>query len=558
MAGGGSPRQKMIGMMYLVLTALLALNVSKSILDSFVIVNEGLEKTTENFGLKNEKAYEAFASLMKDPKQSEKAKPYNELALKTRKLAKELVEYIDVMKVMAIQETDKLEKAVADTITLHYVSSKDNYDVPAQVLLGDEMSNNGRGKDGEHTMKELKDKLNNLKKEFSDIFEKNPKLFLPTIPKELKLKLEGDIHTEDPKPVSGMAQETWEMEKVLHVPLAAVITNLTAMQADIRNAESDVLTALLNSVNASDFKFDKLVAKVIAPSSYLITGQEYKADVLLVAFNSTSNPEIVIGPCDTAHSDENKDPMRGAGKPLEVVGGLGRYKASTGAEGLQKWSGCIKVPNPTGGYKYYPFASEYMVAKPALTVSADKMNVFYQGVDNPITLSAPGIALSDLAPSIAGTNASITPTAEKGKYIVKVGGGNEATINVSAKMGKDTRPMGAAKFRVKRLPDPVAMVAGLKEGGVKKSALAAAPFVIAKYENFDFDLKVNVYEFTVTVNIAGEFKSVKSTGNQFSSEQKSLIEKLKNNGRLIIEDIKCKLPDGTTRPLPSVTLKIQT
>jgi len=555
MAGGGSPRQKMIGMMYLVLTALLALNVSKSILDSFVIVNEGLEKTTENFGLKNEKAYEAFASLMKDPKQSEKAKPYNELALKTRKLAKELVEYIDVMKVMAIQETDKLEKAVADTITLHYVSSKDNYDVPAQVLLGDEMS----PKTGEHTMVDLKKKLENLKKEFSDIFEKNPKLFLPTIPKEMKNKINGDIHTEDPKPVPGMAPETWEMEKVLHVPLAAVITNLTAMQADIRNAESDVITALLNSVNASDFKFDKLVAKVIAPSSYLIVGQEYKADVLLVAFNSSSNPEIVIGPCDTAHADENKDPMRGAGKPLEVVGGLGRYKASTGAEGLQKWSGCIKVPNPTGGYKYYPFASEYMVAKPALTVSADKMNVFYMGVDNPVTLSAPGIALSDLSATIAGPNASITPTAEKGKYIVKVGaGGNEATINVAAKMGKDTRPMGAVKFRVKRLPDPVAMVAGLKEGAVKKSALTAAPFVLAKYENFDFDLKVNVYEFTVTVNIAGEFKSVKSTGNQFSGEQKSLIDKLKNNGRLIIEDIKCKLPDGSTRPLPSVTLKVQT
>jgi hypothetical protein len=163
-----------------------------------------------------------------------------------------------------------------------------------------------------------------------------------------------------------------------------------------------------------------------------------------------------------------------------------------------------------------------------------------------------------LTASIAGTGASITPLAEKGKFNVKVTGGNEATINVGAKMGKDSRPMGAVKFRVKRLPDPVAMVAGLKEGAVKKSALAAAPFVIAKYENFDFDLKVNVSSFTVTVNIAGEFKSYPATGNTFTQEQKTAIEKLKNNSRVIIEDIKCRLPDNTSRPLPSVTLKVQT
>jgi gliding motility-associated protein GldM len=186
------------------------------------------------------------------------------------------------------------------------------------------------------------------------------------------------------------------------------------------------------------------------------------------------------------------------------------------------------------------------------------MNVFYMGVDNPVTLACPGVALADLTASIVGTGASITPSTEKGKFNVKVTGGNEATINVGAKMGKDTKPMGSSKFRVKRLPEPVAMVAGLKEGAVKKSALAAAPFVISKYENFDFDLKVNVSSFAVTVNIAGEFKTIAATGNQFTAEQKALIEKLKNNGRLIIEDIKCRLPDGSTRTLPSVTLKVQT
>jgi len=547
----------MIGMMYLVLTALLALNVSKSILDSFVIVNEGLEKTTENFGKKNEDAYKGFEAAMKG-KEAAKAKPYNDLAMKTKKICKELVEYIDVMKVMAIQETDKLEKAVADTITLHYVNSKDNYDVPAQVLLGDEATNNGRGKDGEHTMKDLKDRLLKLKKELTDMFEKNPNLFLPDVRKGMKAKIEGDIHTEDPRPVSGMAQETWEMEKVLHVPLAAVVTNLTAMQADIRNAESDVLTTLLNSVNAKDFKFDKLVAKVIAQSSYLITGQEYKADVLLVAFNSTSNPEIVIGSADTTVRDETKNPMRGGEKPLEVVGGLGRYKASAGAEGLQKWSGCIKVKDPTGGVKYYPFASEYTVAKPATSVSADKMNVFYMGVENPISLACPGIALADLSATIVGTGATLTPAAEKGKFIVKVTGGTEATINVAAKMGRDTKQMGSAKFRVKRLPEPVGSIANSKGGPVKKSFLLASPFVLAKFENFDFELRVTVSKFKMAVSVGGEWKTFESNSKDLTQPMIDAISKAKNNSRISIEEIECRLPDGSKRVLSDISLKIQT
>jgi gliding motility-associated protein GldM len=555
MSAGGTPRQKMIGMMYLVLTALLAMNVSKSILDSFVIVNEGLEKTTENFGEKNKHSYDEFSRAMKDEKTQAKAKPFNDLAMDVKKKCEELVKYVDEMKSLAIAETDKKEKSVADTISLRNIDAKDNYDVPAQVLLGDEVA----PKTGEHTMIDLKKRIDKLREDLTNVFQdKGAAKFAPGILKEMKAKLEGILDTKDPKPVPGMAQETWEMEKVLHVPLAAVITNLTAVQANIRNAESDVVSELLKSITAGDFKFDKLVAKVIAPSSYLITGEEYKADILLVAFNSTSNPEILIGPCDTANSNPDKDPMRGASTPLKVEGGLGKYTKGTGSAGVQKWSGCIKVAKPTGGFQYYPFASEYTVAPPALSVSADKMNVFYQGVENPITLACPGVALADLSAAIAGTGASITPSAEKGKFVVKVTGGNEATINVSAKIGKGTKPMGSSKFRVKRLPDPVALVGGLKEGAIKKSALSAAPYVISKYENFDFDLKINVASFTVTVNIAGEFKSLPATGNAFTPEQKTMIDKLKNNARLIIEDIKCRLPDGTTRTLPSVTLKVQT
>lgn len=188
------------------------------------------------------------------------------------------------------------------------------------------------------------------------------------------------------------------------------------------------------------------------------------------------------------------------------------------------------------------------------TVELDKMNVLYMGVENPISIGYLGSAKVLLKI----TNGTVTPSNEKGKYIVLVYRGNEAIMGLYKIRGSKEILVGEKKFRVKRLPQPIAIVAGLKEGEIKKSALVAYPFVLAKYENFDFDLKLNVYSFTITICVAGEYKSTPFVGNSFSIIQISMIEKLKNNSRLIIEDIKCKLPDGTTRTLNPITLRVQT
>ena len=187
-------------------------------------------------------------------------------------------------------------------------------------------------------------------------------------------------------------------------------------------------------------------------------------------------------------------------------------------------------------------------------VELDKMNVLYMGLDNPVTISYSGSAKV----IIRITNGTVTPNQEKGKYIVKVYSGNEAILSLYKLRGGKEILVGEKKYRIKRIPDPIAMACGMKEGSVKKATLLAAPFVIAKYENFDFDMKINVYSFVVTVNVAGEFKSYLYYGNQLSIEQLSMIERLKNNARVIFEDIKCKMPDGTTRILNPVNLKVQT
>lgn len=553
MSSGGTPRQKMIGMMYLVLTALLAMNVSKSILDAFVIVNEGLERTNENFDKKNAKLYSDFkGALDKDPN---KTKPYYDRAQKAKKLAKELNEYIEKIKKYVIEKTDKKEKAVADTISLKYVDAKDNYDEPTNLLIGSEAAT---PIDGELTALDLKKRVAKYKEEMIKLFD-DKKLFIPTDKKDMEGKLKAGLDLPDG--VENGVKAGWEVVNFYHLPLAAVIVNLTALQSQITNAEVDVVSKLLSAVSATDFKFDKLQAKVIAPSSVLIQGDEYKADVLLVASNSTSNPKILLCAVDTSKNDGETDPRlnkNDPGKEIPVSGGVGKYKAGTGSTGEQKWSGVIQVEKPGGGSNYYPFAASYIVTPPALVVSPTKMNVLYIGVPNPVDISVPGYAPELVTPNISGGSISPDP-AKKGSYIVTCpAGSKEANISVSVKQGSANKPMqGGYKFRVKPLPDPVAKVGGKESGGViSKSLLLASGGVAAVMKNFDFDLKVTVASYSVALNVGGEFKSASATGYNFSGEVSALLAKVKNNGRVIFEDIKVRMPDGTVRTLPPITLKI--
>jgi gliding motility-associated protein GldM len=553
MSSGVTPRQKMIGMMYLVLTALLAMNVSKSILDAFVIVNEGLERTNENFEKKNQKLYADFkAALEKNP---DKTKPYHERALKAKKLSEELITYIEKIKKHVIEKTDKKEKAVADTISLKYVDAKDNYDVPTEVLIGSEPAT---PIDGDMTALDLKKKVAKYRDEMIKLFD-GKDLFLPAEKKDIETKLKQGLDLPDG--VENGVKAGWEIVSFFHLPLAAVIVNLTALETQITNAEVDAVSKLLSAVSAGDFKFDKLQAKVIAPSSVLIQGDEYKADVLLVASNSTSNPKILLCAVDTSKNDGKTDPRlnkNDPGKEIPVSGGVGKYKTGTGSTGEQKWSGVIQVEDPAGGTQYYPFSASYIVTPPALVVSPTKMNVLYIGVPNPVDISVPGYAPELVTPNISGGSISPDP-AKKGSYIVTCpAGSKEANISVSVKQGSSNKPMqGGYKFRVKSLPDPIAKVGGQESGGtLTKNLLTASGGVAAVMKNFDFDLKVTVASFTVSLNVGGEFKSEAGTGYSFNPAQTALLAKAKNKSRVIFEDIKVRMPDGTTRTLPPVTLKI--
>jgi gliding motility-associated protein GldM len=532
--GGGKlpPRQKMIGMMYLVLTALLAMNISKDILNAFVMINESLEKTNNTFSAKNDVAYAAFDKAYSENK--EKVGPYYKKAQEVRTLSKELIGYIDELKFKLIRETDKTEANIPDdSLSLMKVNAKDNYDVPTNILIGSEPAS---PKDGPFSAKELREKIDSYRDKILSLLDEKTRPGM-----KIGLVLEGGSE-------NGVAK-SWEVLNFDHTPLAATITILTKLQTDVRNAESDVVKALFSSVDAGDFKFDAITARVIAPTSYVLLGEEYQADVFVAAYSTTQDPEILIGDVDTV---TNK--LRGNGTPVKVEGGVGRYTIKPTSEGLQKWGGIINLKGPDGSIKPYSFKAEYMVAKAGVVVSPTKMNVLYIGVENPLDISVAGVPAENIEPVLNGGTLSKVGA---GKYIAKVQGGTKATVNVAANFGKDKKQMGSMEFRVKRVPDPVAKFGG-KTGSanINKSDLTTALGVFAEMENFDFDLRFDVISFDITTT-QGQFEVTKtSNNNKLTEEQKGLLKNVKAGQKVYVENVKVKGPDGSIRQISPVNLKV--
>src|SRR6218665_2773234 len=259
-----TPRQRMIGMMYLVLTALLALNVTKDILDAFVIVNKGLENSNVNFTERNEKLYADF-DLAKtiDPV---KVTPNWKKAQDIQKQSAALVTYIDELQKKIVVATEGVEKNVADTLQMQYIESKDDMTAPTNIMIGD-------SEDGSKgASRELKNKLIEYRTLLTNYID----------PKD-RTKVKVDINTDDPKNTED--HENWELYNFYDRPLVASLTILSKLKNDVKNSESQVVDYLLKEISAESMKFDTVAAKVVALSNYVLLGEEYNADVFIPAFN---------------------------------------------------------------------------------------------------------------------------------------------------------------------------------------------------------------------------------------------------------------------------------
>jgi gliding motility-associated protein GldM len=543
--GKETPRQKMIGMMYLVLTAMLALNVSKEAVEAFKRVDAGLSKTIANYVKKNDITYNAFAvAAAENPG---KAKRWEDKALEVKQAANDLYNYMQGLKIEIIKkaEGDDSDALLPNNqINVHNIKRIDDTNVPSQVLIG---SNEGG-------------KANDLKAAIIQYRE----FLIETLnggDKNAEESVLQTLNTDDPRNPENTGTEKWENATFQTLPLIAVITILSKMQVDVRNSETDVLNYLYAQIDAGSMRFNKIVPTVIPNTTYVMQGNDYQAQVFVAATDTTQKPDIFVGNYSTKVNADGVKVYEMTGDYTKIPNdeaGIGIYKVRPGSLGEKSWGGLIQIKAPNGNVVSYPFNAKYSVGLPNVVVSPTAMNVLYQGIDNPIDISVPGIGSDKLSAHM--TNGDIRKGNLKnyrGDWIAQPKViGEKAMITVSASIDGKAQTFPPVEFRVRKIPDPVAKFAGLSEGNLSRSVAAVQQVVSAVLENFEFDLTYTITGFTVSVNDRGFDITEVSANNRLTDKQKGLIGNLRPGQKLYIEKITAVGPDGRTRNLSPIILKI--
>ena len=500
-------RQKMINVMYLVLLAMLALNVSDTILDAFKNINDSLEASKTNVNTSVEQLFTSFQNTkLKD--EPARAQPIWEKANKAKAYTEELNESIESLKKRFAEAGNGIDPETGDLV------ERANQDIAQNIMI-----NQNEGK-------KLQVKINETR-------EKLIALLNPDDRKTVTFTLEAN---DAVKRVNGKKQ--WaDINFGEGTPLTAANTILTKIQADVKNAEAEVVKRLFGNMDKSLVNLDQFAAVAVAPTSYVIQGQPYKAEVFLTASDSKSSPEIVVG-----------------GNRLAMKDGKGTYTGGTGSVGVFKWAGIIRVKQTDGQIKEYRTPEQtYQVAKPSATVSPDKMNVIYAGIPNPFSVSAAGFPLESVKASISGGSMS----GANGKYMVNVGGsliGKEVNINVTAANAGKTVTLGSQKFRVKALPTPKAMVRGKSGGSVEVEWLESASQMETLLDDFVFDVKYRVLRFSATfINPRSDAVSISNSGSSFNNQIKGAMNSIRPGATVIFKDIVCEGPDGRQKVLDNIT-----
>ena len=410
------------------------------------------------------------------------------------------------------------------------IKNQDQLNIPAEVMLVSQIQ---VGSQRMNRAKDLRNSLEAYRNFLMSEVGQQDSLLLNSIRKSLTIK--------DPVPSSNRDNGlTWEQDNFEYLPLIGVITLMTKMQSDVRNAESDVLNYLYSNIDAQSYKFNGLQAVVIPTTSKtVVLGTPYEANVLLAAFDSTLNPKITVG-----------------GSVLPYRNGHGMYSVNTGKTGIFQWNGLIYYTAPDGSIKTYKFEDQYEVIPPTLIAAPTKMNAFYKGIDNPLEINAVGASAKDI--HVDMTNAEIIPNGDF-KYIVKPKKAEGiAVLTVTATINGKLQTYAPKEYRLFKMPDPTPKVAGKNGGKIEKGVLQIQTGVVAELEGFLFDMKFEVKGFKVNVISSGNFVQEKSSDNAlFTADQKKLISSRKRDDLVIIKDILAQGPDGILRPLNSITFTVQ-
>jgi len=524
-----TPRQKMINMMYIVLTAMLALNVASEVLEAFRLIDSSLIHTLSAVDMKNQQIYTSFEqAYLENPA---KVQEWKQKADQVQNITKNLNDYISNMKkelvIYSGSEKISAEYPYKPGSFILVTQEGDSLEIKKQ----DDLNGTSEFMIKQKKAEELKAKIIAYKNELVSVLgDDEPDL------KETVLRA---LETPDPTGSGARDKKTWESLHFENTPMAAILTVLSKTQIDVRNSESNILNYLYSQIDAGSFKFNKLGARIIANSNIVFQGEPYEAEVFLAAEDTTQQPEIFIN-----------------GRPAEVKEGKAIYKVSTSESGVFKWNGLIKYKTPDGIFKDYKFEQTYQVTKPGITMSATRMNVFYRGLDNPFDIAG-GIPKEDL--EVEMTNGKVTKSGDT--FIVRPTdldeSGKKTKITVYANINGTKRLIGATEWRVKPVPPPIAQVAGKSSGDIRREVLTIQDGVMAVLQDFDFDFKYKVSEFEVQTTTGGYTDIKKSKSNRFTPEQKEMLKRVQLESFVYIGNIKAIGDDGSTRDLLPITFKVK-
>lgn len=561
--------------MYLVLTALLALNISKEVLNGFVKVENSLQATQRT--LKG-KVNETFATMeVKYDQNKEKVGPFMDEAREVRERSDELVNYITQLKgrCMAASEgkyndavendfvnfIGKDENGMDTTINLSVIGKKDEYQELTAFMVGSEPQNPKYDENNPWSATALRKNLEAYRDYLKGVKLVDSKGQTRELPEYIKVQLDErftfDNEMEDGKEV------LWEAANFFDVPLAAVMPLMSKMIVDVQDAQEDVLSWLLGGIEAKSYKFTDLMPLVVPESNYILRGDSFRADVLLAAYDATNAPDIFVDGDKWDGRDSSMLEYEGMEGLNIGTDGMGKLRISTRGMSLgdMNFKGLIRYQGPDGNIEPYSFYTPTItVAEPALVVSPTKMNVFYRGVENPVEVSVPGVAQDKINVRIDGGHS--IKKQPGGSYVVEPSSNSsvrEANITVSAELPDgSTKSLPAKNFRVKRIPDPVAFWTGKKptDKGITKAEILSFAPVAARMEGFDFDVKVRVRSFTLRIAKDGSFSDLPSGNNRLTPDQREALKRVRRGNIIYLEDILVSMPDGTERDLPPMKLKI--
>ncbi|MFN4083160.1 MAG: gliding motility protein GldM [Bacteroidia bacterium] len=515
MAGGKlTVRQKMINMMYLVLTALLALNVSAEILKAFHLVEVSMVKAGENIDKKNEDIIKAINEYVENNPSDEKGKDAQSRATKVASIADEALAYIGELKQTLITGAGGRKDGNPD----EEIAEASNIEKHANLLI-----NQGKGA-------ELKGKINEWREKM-----------LAEVDSASKKNIKSDLNTD----VSPNSKQTWESEMFEHSPVAAVVTLLTKIENDVKNTEAQVLEELRKSLTKVNVVVDQFEAKIIPNNgTYITAGGKYSADIFLAASSSRSTFDLNV-----------------SGTPVKVENGIGKYEVTASGEGEKKYKAVISQKQLDGTTKTYEAEGSYFVVKPLAVVSATKMNVIYRGIENPISVSVPGYSANQI--SVSTDIGTLTSAGQAGTYNLTVPVSNQAKelkVSVSAKTPDGVKKMGEQIYRIKNVPKPTPMLGAIEANGAYSPAqLKSSQFVFAALKDFPFEgIKYTPVSYKIIyVPKRGDANVFSGRDQTITPEIKAAFNNAKSGDRVILTDIRAQGPVGLV-PLPtSLTIDVQ-